>query len=211
MDEQKEVIAPNIFQRIRGVMSELDYVQKGEKQVNGQYRFASHDQVTAALHPYLVKYGIVVIPTVEEMTQENNRTVVKLAVVFRNCDSPIDAFHVHYYGYGVDSGDKGPGKAISYALKYALLKTFMLETGEDADNDANALYEPVKCLEFDIQLPIDMNEADRNKMNKFLDYSAKAMNKHVEDVKREALTRMPEFLAAFRAWKPKKTTSSSES
>lgn len=203
MTQEKK--SPNIYQRILGVMSELDYVEKGKKTVNGQYRFVSHDQVTAKLHPLLVKHGIVIIPSVEDMKQENNRTVVKLAVIFRNVDEPNDSFYSIHYGYGIDSGDKGPGKAISYAYKYAMLKTFCLETGDDPDNDANASYEPPKCLEFDLKLPADLTDKERVKLTKFLLYSSEVMKKHVEEVKQEALQRMPEFIAAFRNWKPKKT------
>lgn len=41
------------------------------------------------------------------------------------------------YGQGVDSQDKSAGKATTYALKYALLYTFMVPTGkiDDADNE----------------------------------------------------------------------------
>lgn len=41
------------------------------------------------------------------------------------------------YGHGVDSQDKSAGKATTYALKYALLYTFMIPTGtiEDADSE----------------------------------------------------------------------------
>ena len=40
------------------------------------------------------------------------------------------------YGHGVDSQDKGAGKATTYALKYTLLYTFLVPTGkiDDADN-----------------------------------------------------------------------------
>lgn len=39
------------------------------------------------------------------------------------------------YGQGIDVGDKGAGKATTYAMKYALLYTFMTPTGEIADAD----------------------------------------------------------------------------
>lgn len=203
--EEKNLQSLNVYQRVLGIMSEINYIEKGSAKVNGQYRFVSHDAVTAKLHPLFVKWGIVAIPSVEEMTQEGNRTRVKLSIVFRSTDSPaVDGFSIIYYGYGVDNGDKGPGKAISYAYKYALLKTFCLETGDDPDNDANASFEPAKCLEFDSQLPDKMTEKEKAKLNKFLLYSAELMKKHVEDVKREALLKMPEFLAAFNKWTPKK-------
>lgn len=141
MEEAKQL---NIYQRIREVMREVDYIQKGDKKVNNQYRFVSHDQVTAAIHPQLVKHGIAVIPTVDEMKQEGNRTEVTLAVEFINVDDPKDRFEVMFTAYGIDQGDKGPGKCISYAYKYALLKTFCLETGDDPDNEAESKFEPYK-------------------------------------------------------------------
>ena len=55
-----------------------------------------------------------------------------MTVRFVNIDEPQDFFDVQSFGYGVDGQDKGPGKAMSYAVKYALLKALGLETGEDA-------------------------------------------------------------------------------
>lgn len=39
------------------------------------------------------------------------------------------------YGHGVDSQDKAAGKATTYAMKYALLYTFMTPTGKIDDSD----------------------------------------------------------------------------
>ena len=39
------------------------------------------------------------------------------------------------YGHGVDSQDKAAGKATTYAMKYALLYTFMTPTGDIDDAD----------------------------------------------------------------------------
>lgn len=194
----------NIYQRVLAVMSELHYVQKGDKTVNGQYTFVSHDSVSEKVQPLLVKHGIVVVPNVRTLKQEHNRTEIVLDVTFINTDMPSDAFNVCYPGYGIDNGDKGPGKAISYAFKYALLKTFCLKTGDDPDNDANVSYEPPKCLEFDSILPGDMSDKDKTKMRKFLAYCSQAKKMHVEDVKREAVQRPDDFLRRFYAWEPTK-------
>ena len=40
------------------------------------------------------------------------------------------------YGHGVDAQDKGAGKATTYALKYALLYSFLIPTGDIDDTDA---------------------------------------------------------------------------
>lgn len=192
----------NIHQRILAIMSDLNYITKGDKTVNGQYRFVSHDQATEAIQPLLVKHGVTCIPSVTAYTQEGNRTSVNIRVFITNSDDPIDNFGIDYFGYGVDSGDKGPGKAISYAYKYAILKTFNIATGDDPDKDAKSVYEPAKCAEFDELVPDKINP---KQMEKFLAHSAEAMGKHVEDVKREAVKRMDDFMKGFDRWAKKQT------
>jgi len=182
-------------------MSELDYIQKGPKSVNGQYRYASHDQVTAKIHPYLVKYGVTAIPTVTAHSQEGNRTIADVRVVFTNADEPNDFISVDCFGYGVDPGDKGPGKSISYAFKVACLKSLALETGEDPDDDANAVYEPARCQEFDSLVSM-WSEKDKERVNQFLSHSSAVLKKHVEDVKRDAITRFDDFCEAYKKWNP---------
>ena len=206
----------NIHQKIVGIMSELDYVAKGDKTVNGQYRFVSHDQVTAKIHPLLVKYGITVVPSVESMQQDGNRTTVTLTITFTNADNPKDGFTTRYIAQGIDgggydrdgrekpAGDKGPGKAISYAYKYAILKTFCLETGEDPDQVAEAAYEPAKCQEFDSEIVMGLSDTSKKKMAKFLTECSTSTGKHIEDVKRQAMTRKDAFMEAFKNWEKKK-------
>lgn len=125
----------NLYQRILAVMEELDYVQKEAKKNGLQYSFVSHDAVTAKIHPLLVKHGIAMLPSVQEFKQDGNRTEATVEVAFVNVDDPTQTLSRTFFGYGIDSQDKGPGKAMSYAVKYAMLKTFCLETGDDPERD----------------------------------------------------------------------------
>lgn len=143
-EEEKELAEkkqPNIYQRLNAVMAEVDYIQKSDKRVNNQYRFVSHDQVVGVLHKPLTKHGIAVIPSILEHSQAGTATTVKIQVSFINIDEPTDRIDTIHFGYGIDGGDKGIGKAISYAVKYALLKTFCLETGDDPDDTPNVTLE----------------------------------------------------------------------
>jgi hypothetical protein len=108
------------------------------------YSIVSHDKVTAAVRPILVKHGIVYYPAALNVAQDGNRTQVQMSVKFCNVDNPDDFIHVESLGYGIDAQDKGPGKAISYAVKYALLKCLGLETGDDPDEvqDKRADFQP---------------------------------------------------------------------
>lgn len=126
----------NIYQRILAVMSDVAYIQKSDKKVNNQYSFVTHDEVSRVLHPKLVEHGIVVVPSVVNWRQDGNRTEADVEVAFVNADAPDDRVTVRALGFGIDPQDKGPGKAVSYATKYAMLKTFVLETGDDPERDS---------------------------------------------------------------------------
>ena len=131
MSEHEE--KPNIYQRLAAVMGEVDYVQK-EKKAGMRYSIVSHDAVTAKVRPVLVKHGVVYHPSKLELSQNGNRTEVRMTVRFACVDEP-SFIDVPSAGYGIDDQDKGPGKAISYAVKYALLKTLGLESGDEPDED----------------------------------------------------------------------------
>lgn len=127
--------ARNIHQRIHAVMQAVKYIQKEDKKVNNQYTFVSHDAVVEKIRPALIENGIVLEVSVTSHEQDGNRCTVDLAVDLVNIDTPEDRVRTSCFGYGIDNQDKGPGKAISYAFKYCLLKAFCLETGDDPERD----------------------------------------------------------------------------
>jgi hypothetical protein len=133
----------NIAQRINAAMAEVDYIQKEKKQ-GMNYSIVSHDAVTAKVRPILQGHGVVYYPRDMAVTQNGNRTEAIFTVRFENIDDRSDFIDVATFGYGVDPQDKGPGKAISYGVKYALLKVLGLETGDDPDEvqDAKANHRP---------------------------------------------------------------------
>lgn len=137
MSEQVEAVEVdvsgwNIHQRWHGIMKEWSYVQK-RKPAGLQYATVSHDDVARELQPLLLKYRVVAVPFVEGAEFSNDITQVWLRVDFVNIDAPAQIITTKMYGQGVDKQDKGPGKAISYAFKYCVLKSLCLVTGEDAD------------------------------------------------------------------------------
>lgn len=118
------------------VMQKLSFVAKEDKKINGQYTFVSHDAVTSAVREECIRNGLILYQTVTAHAQEGNTTAVDVEVSIVNVDNPEDRITIKSFGYGVDTQDKGPGKAMSYAYKYALLKAFSLETGDDPERDS---------------------------------------------------------------------------
>jgi len=133
----------NIYQRLNNVRKGLSYLQKDKKVSSGGegYRGLSHDKLTGELRPLLVEHGIVVVPVLRSQetvaageSQKGNtkwQTRSIYEVHFVNIDDPTDKCVAVVSGHGDDYGDKGAGKALSYAVKYAALKVLSLETGED--------------------------------------------------------------------------------
>jgi hypothetical protein len=137
MPEKKQL---NIHQRMLAIVADMGHVGKGST-VNitksASYKYTSHDAVTNAVKPLLVKHGVCVIPSVESVVQDGNRTEMHVVIDFVNSDDPADKIAVASYGHGVDTSDKGPGKAYSYAYKYAMMKVFAMDVGPEGDNEAH--------------------------------------------------------------------------
>lgn len=129
----------NVHQRIAKVMEAVTYIRKDKKQ-GMKYSVVSHDVVTAKVRPALLDAGVIYYPIKTKGEQIGNKTKAEMTIRFVNIDEPTDFIDVETFGYGVDESDKGPGKAMSYAVKYALLKTLGLETGDDPDMDQDTTY-----------------------------------------------------------------------
>lgn len=141
MDRNPDISRPNILQRLNAVMEQVKFVQKEKKQ-GMRYSIVSHDSVTKLVRPKMVENGIVYWPTDMHIEQVGNRTQLTCKVVFASIHDKTDCIEVSTAGFGIDDQDKGPGKAISYAVKYALLKALGLESGDDPDEDQDAMLKP---------------------------------------------------------------------
>jgi ERF superfamily len=205
--------AMNIYQRINSVMKEVDYIQKENKKVNGQYTFVSHDAVTGRLHEPMARFGIVMVPSICELQQDGNRTQVKMEISFVNADSPEDKITLVQYGYGIDQQDKGIGKAQSYAVKYALLKLFGLETGDDVEKD-NIDYQPQKSVIDPEIVKKSLHDRKKEIMELIGKENIELVPEYVSKIKSIYKTKKEEelfleltaqeFVDAFFVWKTKK-------
>ena len=133
----------NIYQRINEVRKEISYVQK-DKAVStggGSYKAVTHDAVTGMVRASLIKHGVVIVPSVltavfhpKEPDAKQRLYEATFQVDFVNMDDPADRISTQQNAHALDNGDKAPGKAMSYATKYAILKLFNIETGEDEES-----------------------------------------------------------------------------
>jgi len=140
----------NIYERINAVRKAIKYVQK-DKDVStgkGSYKAVTHDMVTAMVRPHMVEHGIVCFPVLVASSvqippaRDPNEPAKQIRYEatydfhFVNEKDPQDKITLRIEAHAMDNADKAPGKAISYAKKYAVLKLFEIETGEDEESRA---------------------------------------------------------------------------
>lgn len=166
-----------ILQRINNVRKKIDYIKK-DKEVStgkGSYRAVTHDMVTAMLRQHLIDEGIVVIISLTKAVtvppsgdSKQHRYEAEYQVMFCSIDDATDNIAMIVSAHANDSGDKAPGKALSYAKKYAMLKIFEIETGEDDESrtyEGGMLPELLDALlqEISAQTTLDMLQASFKK------------------------------------------------
>lgn len=145
-------MADNIFQRMSKVTQEITAVAKNLSVGTGksQYKAVGEADILSAVRPAEAKHGVYSYPysreivesgTMERETQygKSVQVFMRIKVVYRFIciDDPASYIDVESYGDGVDSQDKAPGKAMTYADKYALMKAYKIITGDDPDQYAS--------------------------------------------------------------------------
>ena len=143
----------NIFQKMSAVTAELQTVAKNltvSTGKNNTYKAVSERDIIDAVKPIEVKHGIYSFPydrqVIESQILEseyngNKKTTffsrIKTTYRFVNVDKPDEYIDMVTFAEGIDAQDKGSGKAMTYADKYALMKAYKISTGDDPDQNAS--------------------------------------------------------------------------
>lgn len=145
-------MADNIFQRMQKITAEVSTVAKNLEVGFGsnKYKAVSEADILRAVKPIEERYGVYSYPydreIVESGTMErdgrNGKTIqlylrIKTVYRFVCIDDPASYLDIVSYGDGVDTQDKAPGKAMTYSDKYALMKAYKIQTGDDPDQYAS--------------------------------------------------------------------------
>ena len=162
----------NILQRMAKASAEIQSVSKNLFVETGQgkgYQAVGEADIVMAVKPIEEKHGIYSYPVnreiidsdvIEKQSKYGVRTeyFMRMRTTYRfvNVDEPTDYIEVVSYSDGIDSGDKGCGKAMTYADKYALMKAYKIPTGDDPDKKLR-----IRPQEYGKRLPEPRNTAVR--------------------------------------------------
>jgi hypothetical protein len=130
----KEAHTNNLYKKLLLITHKLKSI-KQESTKGIPYKITSWNAVHDTIKGELLSHELLIIPHVIEHSREGNLTTVKVCADIIDTNSNEKIRVGDYIGYGVDTSDKGCGKATTYAYKYLLMKLFMMEVGTDEDSE----------------------------------------------------------------------------
>lgn len=138
----------NIHQKLVEIRKEVTYLQKENN--GAQYKYVSSSQVLLAVREKMDELGVLLVPkitghnlnesAIEYRDKEGHVTKrtttyfteVDMIYCWVNADNPSEVIECPWYGQGVDiAGEKGVGKALTYAEKYFMIRQFNIPTDQD--------------------------------------------------------------------------------
>lgn len=155
-----------------------------------KYKAVSERDVIDAVKPLEAKYGVYSYPIsrrvlesnlLESESTYNGNTTKKTTFMTRiettyrfvNMDKPDEYIEIISFAEGIDPQDKGSGKAMTYADKYALMKAYKISTGDDPDQEASQPTEYKKAAKPMVYDP-NNDKAYRNML--LMELDAKGIN-----------------------------------
>ncbi|MGI1661397.1 ERF family protein [Palleronia sp. KMU-117] len=142
----------NLTAAVIKVMEEVKGVEKNTtvSAGNSSYKGVSDKDVKDVIRRAMIKNGLAILPVdIKEETEvtrweektsyglkQKQNVFTRAHVTYRLLHTSGEYMDVQGIGHGVDTQDKSAGKATTYALKYALLYTFLVPTGDIDDADA---------------------------------------------------------------------------
>lgn len=136
----------NLYEKLLVIKESVNYLKKETK--GEQYNFVSSSQTLASVRDSMNKNKVLLIPaitgkevlvsTVENKVGDKLKktntyfTELTMTMTWLNVEQPKEVLTCPWYGQGVDiAGEKGVGKALTYAEKYFILKFFNIPTDKD--------------------------------------------------------------------------------
>lgn len=135
--------SPKLVERLCKVMAALHRIEKRGHNKEHNYDYATEGDIVDAVRSACAANGVVLIPDVREDATEaigqsargatQWRATITLELTVTDGES---SFTTRWRGQAIDYSDKAYWKAYTGTMKYAILKTFLISTGDDPEIDS---------------------------------------------------------------------------
>lgn len=131
-----------LYRKIAAVTAAVSRIPKNGENTFHRYKYATESDITDGLRDLLKENGLAFLPPSviswerDEMVENGKlgpRTRVQVQFGLACCETG-EVFTAAFWGEGQDTADKGFYKAYTGAVKYFLLKTFLIATGDDPEH-----------------------------------------------------------------------------
>jgi len=123
----------SLYKKMSGVMGRLDRIPKRGINQHFKYAYVTDADVLEGVRKAMAEEGLAFFVNTVDIEQDGNRTTGTYDVTFADGETGA-ALTVTWIGEALDAQDKGMSKALTGAIKYGLMKTFLISTG-DTDPD----------------------------------------------------------------------------
>lgn len=133
-------VKPSLVKKLVEVMACIDRIPKSGHNNFHDYDYTTEADVLEAVRGELAKRCVFIVPSVIDSKEigvgQKGMRVFTLRMRLTAHDGETgEQLSWDMYGQGSDSLDKGAFKAITGAMKYGLLKPFLVPTGDDPERD----------------------------------------------------------------------------
>ena len=135
-----------LLEKLLNIQQGIDRLVKDGQNLSDKYSYVSSEQVLETVRPLMNELKLLLVPEVSGAALHEGAarsgttrymTEIHLSFIWLDAESG-ERLSVPFYSQGVDlAGEKGVGKALTYAEKYFLMKFFHVPTSnDDPDSDA---------------------------------------------------------------------------
>jgi hypothetical protein len=159
----------NLFKKLVLIRSQIEGLSKQNRNEQQNYDYVSSSQVLDSVRRLMDEHGIFVYPNIEyqDLQQSPSNASTKQFLTILDIKYNVvdvdsgENIEISWKAQGMDSSEKGVGKALTYGEKYFFLKLFQIPTDKDDPDAGSAPREERR-----VSGPVDqkMSDAQRKKI-----------------------------------------------
>ena len=130
-----------LYSKMSKVLAAVGPVAKNGTNSHFGYKFVREGDLIDAIRKHLADHNLCLFVGASELVETRDTegkagpvTTIRMTATFC-CGDGGAKFSVSWMGSGQDAGDKGLYKAMTGGLKYLLMKTFLVSTGDDPEQE----------------------------------------------------------------------------